>query len=625
MGVTSAPVAFTARSGQTGPLNIPNADINPALSPSTRAFFAANRSIFDANNDGIFNVTNLQTRPIELGPRSYDFERTSYQGTFGLRGNFALGSGNWTWDAYYSYQALDQFQGAYGTVSNPRLTLGLDVVIDPVTQQARCRTQVAGCVPVNIFGVGSLSPEAAAFIAPPATAKTRVTRNLASANVAGELFQLPAGPVGVALGFEYRKESFRFNPDVQVAEGQTSNGVPQPANAGSFDVAEQFAEVRIPILADTPFFHDLALEGAFRRSDYSTIGVTYAYKGGAQWALAPWFRLRGAYQRAVRAPDLANLFASKSSGFSAGSDPCDSRRSPSAAVQAFCVLQGVPAADINTYIQAGTGFTSTGGGNPNLHEEKSNTYTVGFVLNPPFMQGLNIAADYYDITVDDAISNVTAQTTVDQCFLALDLNDPFCQRISRFGNGDVELVETSLINVASRRVRGIDVQVDYSLRLPSALDIGGEPARLNFQFAGNWQFNDTTTPLPGDAKIECSGKFGPGCTGSGLAVSSDFKAQLGMVYTSGPISLSAQGRYIGDIDLRDGQTGYRDHFPGEGYLDLSMRYRVGDSFELFGGVNNLFDNEPPLLGFRMGGPVNTSEATYDIVGRRFFVGAEVKF
>ena len=620
-----APVAFTAQNGTSGTLNIPNADVNPSLSAATRAFFAANRAVFDPNNDGIFTVTNLQTRPIELGPRQFDFERTSYQGTLGLRGKFQLGSRRWTWDAYYSYQRLDQYQATYGVVSNVRLAQGLDVVFDSTTGQTRCRSQAAGCVPVNIFGVGSVSPDAASFIAPPATAKTRVTRNLASANVAGELFDLPAGPVAVALGLEYRAEGFRFRPDAQTAEGQTSQGVPQPPNSGDYAVLEEFGEIRIPILADQAFFHELSIEGAFRRSDYSTIGETYAYKGGAQWAVTPWFRLRGAYQRAVRAPDLANLFASQSSGFSAGSDPCDTRRNPSAAVKALCVLQGVPAAEIDTYIQTGTGFNSLGGGNPNLAAEKSDTFTVGLVVNPPFLRGLNITADYYDITVNNAISNVSAQATVDQCFLALDSDNPFCQRISRFSNGDIKTVETSLINVASRGVRGVDVQVDYSLPLPSFFEIAGEAARLNLQFAGNWQFNDKTVPLPGAAPIECSGKFGPGCTGSGLAVSPDFKAQVGVVYASGPFTFSVQGSYIGDIELREGQVGYRDHFPGEDYLDLSMRYRVGDRFEFFGGVNNLFDNAPPLLGFRMGGPVNTSEASYDVVGRRYFVGASVSF
>lgn len=620
-----APVAFTAQNGRSGLLTIPNALANPAISQPTRDFFAANAGLFDPDGDGTYTFTNVLTRPVELGPRSYDFQRTSYQGTFGLRGDVGLGNGQWQWDTYYSYQSLRQLRSAYGTVSNERLALGLDVTVDPVTGKAVCRTQILGCVPVNIFGVGSVSPEAAAFISPVATDRTTVTRNLASASMSGTLFNLPAGPVALAFGIEYRKEDFSFEPDAQVASGQLSANVPNPPNSGSMDVFEQYAETRIPILAGQRFFHELSLEGAVRFSQYSSIGSTFAYKIGGQWAITPWLRMRGAYQQSVRAPGLADLFGNVSSGSSSGTDPCDSRRSPSSAVQAFCVQQGVPAADIATYVQVGTNVNVTGGGNPNLHEEDSDTYTVGLVVSPPIIPRLNITADYYDITVNNAISNVAAQATIDQCFLTLDASNPFCARISRFSNGDIQTIQTTLMNVASRAVRGIDVQIDYSIPLGDALAIGGGPARFDLRFAGNRQFNDTTIPLPGSAAIECSGKFGPGCTGVGSWVSLAFKAQLSATYSSGPLSVTARGRYLGPIDLRKGQTAYRDSFPAESYWDLTTRVRLTEGLSIYGGVNNIFDNQPPLFGTRFGGPVNTAEATYDVLGRRYFMGVNAKF
>lgn len=620
-----APVAFTAQNGRSGQLVIPNAATNPALSPATRAFFAANAWLFDPDGDGTYNFTNVLTRPIELGPRSYDFKRTSYQGTFGLKGQFALGEKDWNWDAYYSHQSVNQFRAAYGTVSNERLALGLDVVVDPVTGQAVCRNQIMGCVPVNIFGVGSVSPEAAAFISPAATDRTTVTRDLAAATISGELFTLPAGPVAVAFGVEYRKESFSFKPDAQVASGQLSANVPNPPNSGDVDVFEQYGEIRVPVLADRPGFHELSFEGALRFSQYSSIGSTFAFKLGGQWSITPWLRLRGAYQQSVRAPGLSDLYGNLSSGSSSGTDPCDSRRSPSAAMKSFCVAQGVPAADIDTYVQVGTNVNVMGGGNPNLREEDSDTVTLGVVVSPPFIPRLNITADFYDIAVSSAISNVSAQATIDQCFQALDASNPFCQRIARFPNGDIQTIQTTLMNVASRKVRGIDFQVDYRIPLSGGLALFGDTASIDLRFAGNRQFDDTTVPLPGGDPIECAGKFGPGCTGVGSWVSQAFKAQFSATYSSGPLSLSVRGRYLSPITLREGQTAYRDRFPAESYFDLSTRVKLTDSLSLYGGVNNLFDNGPPLLGTRMGGPVNTAEATYDVLGRRYFAGLNVKF
>jgi outer membrane receptor protein involved in Fe transport len=620
-----APVAFTAQNGRSGQLVIPGASTNPALSPATREFFAANAWLFDPDGDGAYSFTNVLTRPVELGPRSFDFKRTSYQGTFGLKGKFALDGRDWNWDVYYSRQAVDQFRAAYGTVSNERLALGLDVVIDPSTQKAVCRTQILGCVPVNIFGVGSVTPEAAAFISPVATDRTRVTRDLASATLSGELFALPAGAVAAAFGIEYRKESFSFEPDAQVASGQLSAGVPSPPNGGSVDVFEQYGEVRVPLFADRPFLHELSLEGAMRFSQYSSIGSIFAFKLGGQWGITPWLRLRGAYQRSVRAPGLSDLFANASSGASSGTDPCDSRSNPSAAIKAFCVAQGVPAADIDTYVRVGTGLNVMGGGNPDLREEKSNTYTIGFVASPPVIPRLNIAADFYDISVSDAIATVTAQATIDQCFQTLDAANPFCQRISRFPNGDIQTVQTTLMNVASRKVRGIDFQVDYRIPLDGGMALFGETANLDLRVSGNRQFKDTTVPLPGSAPMECSGKFGPGCTGTGAWASLAFKAQFSASYSSGPVTLTARGRYLSPITLREGQTAFRDRFPAESYFDVSARVRLSEGVFLYGGVNNLFDNGPPVLGARLGGPVNTPEATYDLLGRRYFAGLNVKF
>jgi iron complex outermembrane receptor protein len=615
-----APAAFTAQTARGGILDIPNAATNPALLPATRAFFAANQAVFDPDGNGIYQTINALTRPQELGPRVFNFERKSLNLTGGLRGSL----GRLKWEGYYSHQDVDQFAEALNTVSTTRLSQGLDTIIDP-TGKVVCRSVIAGCVPVNIFGINALSDAAKAFITPAATARTSLSRDMLGASLAGTLFDNWAGPVGFAVGAEHRREKFTYSPDAIVATGETAGGVPSPAGRGGISVSELFGELRIPLLTDRPFFHDLAVEFAGRYSHYSTIGNAFTYKAGAEWSLTSWLRLRGAYQRAVRAPNLNELYSPQAETFVAGTDPCDRRRSPSTAVKAFCVQQGVPTSAIDTFQAAQIGFNQLSGGNPDLEEEKSNTYTIGAVLSPRFIPRLNITVDYYNISVGRAISSISAQLVVNQCFAALQLSDPFCSRVSRFPNGEINDVQSTLINAAALKVSGIDAQLDYSLALPGLFEVSGKAAKLAIQVAASWQFEDSLVSLPGVAKLDCSGRFGPGCSGAGVPLSASFKAIGSLTYASGPVTLRLQARHIGAIRKLAGITAFRDRFGSETDFDLAARFRVDEHFEFFGGVNNLLDNQPPLMGFRLGGPPNTNEQAYDLLGRRFFFGATMTF
>lgn len=618
-----APAAFAPQTtGQpNGTFLLPNFATNPLLPDPVRDFLSANTAIFDPDGDGTAAIIGAGRRGVETGPRNFAFDRTSWNVTAGFRGDVTLGGNDFRWETFYQFQSSAVSENFQGEISSLRLTLGTDVVVDPDTGEVVCRNNFIGCVPVNILGLDSISPEAAAFIAPPHGNRTEFQRQVIGGSITGDVFELPAGPVPVALGFEWRDEEFVFRPSPADAAGEFFGG-PLPPNDGTFDLFEVFGETRIPIITDQPFFEELALEGAVRVSDYSTIGSVFTWKVGGEWAPVDWFRFRGAYNRAIRAPSLNELFATQSFGFTDGSDPCDIDNNPSQAQRDLCVTQGVSAADIDTFEQIGLGFLEVGGGNPDLEEERSKTLTVGAIISPPGIEGLNITVDYYKVTVDNAISNINSQLVIDTCFALLDPNSVFCNAVSRISNGQLDRVQATLQNIASLEVDGIDVQVDYAFGAPGLV---GDDGQVTMQAVLGWQFKDEQTPFEGQAPIDCAGFFDGICSGQGTPINPGFRGILNVGYASGPLSTRVQTRYINGLDIFPGRTAAVTEVDPEVYIDISASYQIGEGLELFGGIDNLFDNQPPVLGFFLAGDSNTDPSLYDTIGRRFFIGARATF
>ncbi|WP_420140344.1 TonB-dependent receptor domain-containing protein, partial [Sphingomonas sp.] len=339
-------------------LLVPNYATNPGLPVAVRDFFVANRGIFDADGDGTAAVVGAGRRADELGTRDSFYERNQLALTGGLRGEINLLDNNWRWDVFYQYQRNRTDTRAEGVISQTRLSLGLDTVTNSAGQVV-CRNPILGCVPVNIFGLNAITPEAGVFITPSRRSSDEFVRQVVGGSLSGVLFELPAGPVSVAVGAEYRKDRYAFNPSpLDLAREYGVNS--QNALAGSFDVKELFGELRVPILGDMPFVETLAFEGAARFSDYSTVGSVFTWKAGGEYAPVRWVRIRGAYNVAIRAPNIGELYSARSIGYVGGADPCartsatsDSR---SAAVKAICVATGVPAADIDNFYQSALGM-----------------------------------------------------------------------------------------------------------------------------------------------------------------------------------------------------------------------------------------------------------------------------
>ncbi|QJR02051.1 TonB-dependent receptor [Sphingobium yanoikuyae] len=624
-----APDSFTPLTpgAASSTLLIPNYASNPVLPESLRQFFTNNAAIFDTNGDGTAEIVGGGRRADELGTRNYRYERQSYQITTGLRGDVSLLGSDWKWDAFYQYMRNRTDTRNEGLISQTRLSMGLDAVIDS-SGNVVCRNQSLGCVPVSILGLNSISPEAGAFLTPVRESHDIFTRQVAGASIAGTLFELPAGPVSVALGAEYRKDKYTFSPS-PLDLANEYGAVSQKALAGAYDVKELFGELRIPILADMPFFDTLAIEGAARYSDYSSVGKVFTWKLGGEYAPVSWIRIRGAYNSAIRAPNIAELYTAVTRGYSSGTDPCaiptsggDNR---SDALKNFCVATGVPAGEIANFTQATLGLNQDSGGNPNLREEKSKTYTIGAVISPPFIPRLNITVDYFNVKVDDAIMTVNAQQTMNDCYTMMDAGSATCRAITRLGNGQLDYVSVSSNNIGSLKVNGIDAQVDYRVPLPGALSLGDD-ASLSLQAIASWLFERTTQVLATSAPQDCAGYYGAGCSvGTGGFITPDFKLNLGATYASGPLSFRLQGRMIGDLKLYPTATNVVKSVDPVWYLDTSFSIDATETFSFFGGVNNLLDRQPPILGTTLVGDANTDVSLYDTLGRRYFVGARMKF
>lgn len=608
----------TSAGAPNGTLVIPNADTNPLFPAPLQQFFADNASYFDPDGDGIFETVGNGRRFLEFGPRNAHILHDSYGFTGGLRGEVEFGDGTWDWDGFFQYQRSDVNQTRIGLLSQSRTTLGLDAIV--VNGEPQCRVQLLGCVPVNVYGTDTLTPEMVNFLTVTTGRADNFERSVFGGSITGDLFELPAGPVATAFGFEWRDEKYQTVPDEISASGDLG-GIPPVNNQGQYDLWEAYGEARLPII------ESLAVEGAVRYSDYSTIGGVTTWRAGLDWTPVDWARGRFSISRAIRAPNLDELFAAPGQGFIGGVDPCVIDNNPTDAIKQVCLAQGVPPNIVDDLqVGASQGWSEFSGGNPLLDEEEADTLTVGVVVTPPFADGLSVALDYWEIDVDSAISQVSSQALVNSCFDVLDNNSPQCQAITRDQLGNIETVNAPLLNLQTRKVAGVDLQIDYVMDLPDALSLSGDGATLDLRWISTFQDEDSTVLLAGEAPIECAGFLGGTCSGNFIRATPDFRGLFSAVWNSGAANIRTDVEVIGDFDLA------ADAFPNNNvpvdtqfYWDLAGSYTVNETIELFAGVSNVLDEQPPLIGFRAGGDSNTQAQLYDTVGRRYFIGTTVRF
>jgi iron complex outermembrane receptor protein len=581
---------------------------SPLLSPSAQLLLAG-RDV-DPSAPAIF-----RRRMLELGPRLQQNSSKLQQVNFGFRGN--VGIKDLRYDAYYSYGRTEFTNRTTNDVSRSRLTAGVNNCPPDYIRF------VPTCVPVDPFGVGNISQGAADFVRLNFTDVRAFERQLASASVNGNLFRMPAGVAGFAVGLEWREDASDFTPDESKRSGDILGFNAAQPISGKFDVKEIFGEAIVPLLAGAPAAKALSLELGMRLSEYSTVGNISTYKAGVNWQVVDSLRVRGMYQAATRAPSVFELFQAGDQAFPLYAEPCAGlTQSSDPQLYAFCQQTGITAPE--TFIQNNSQIEAFFFGNPALEEEDSDTITLGFVAQPSFAEGLVFSVDYWDITVDKYINSLLggAQGVIDACFDSLDLNGPQCQSeqlgepvIYRDDSGELK-VNVPLVNASELETSGVDLQVDYAI--PMSWAGLGDDSRLDMNLLVTY-LNDYV--LDG---IDYAGTIGAYNISGAFP---ELKANLRLSYGIGPVDVALNTRYLDAMDNQGNIPAFQDGgYVGAGsivYMDVSARWQATRAVELSAGVLNLGDRRPPVIQNAI--DQNGDPSTYDMVGRFWFGGIRVKF
>ena len=619
---------------------------------------------------------------VDFGGRGEQQGRDTYRIVAGIEGTF---NDDWNYEISANY---GRFESDLTSLNNLRLfdidgnldgfLLALDSVKDGngnpvcrVNADTDTTNDRPDCVPINVFGFGAPSQAALDFVNTTATRQEKAEEFVALASVSGDLsqlFELPGGPIGFALGAEYRRETASSSFDALTASGGTFLNAIQPFNPPKLDVKEAFGEISVPLLADLPFAEELTIGAAARVSDYNTAtGTVWAYNVQGIYAPIPDIRFRAAYATSVRAPTQSDLYSPQSQNFAQIADPCDSQNignnpnraancaaagvptTYTPAVFAACqgsAFPGMPGAPFRncTALTSSTGFTS--GGNNTLVEEKGKSLTLGVVFEPQAVPGLNFTVDYYDIEVTNLIATLGAQTIINSCYDSPNgIGNPFCATVNRdptTGLFVYPAVVSGGVNFASQKTRGIDFDLSYNRTMDN-----GNKVRLRAIATRLIDLNNFTDPqdpgLPnrqkselGDpewaASVSANYDFGNfDITYSmrflGEQTIGGYEAQnpyIGRCPASGVTGSSGRTCTTGDLVTLDPSNA--DQFPvayfnAQTYHNLRANWDVeGNKFNFYVGVDNIFDNDPPFgqLGTAGGDP-------YDTFGRYYYAGFKANF
>ncbi|MGQ0696955.1 MAG: TonB-dependent receptor plug domain-containing protein [Panacagrimonas sp.] len=592
----------------------------------------------------------------DLGVRGVDVDRNTVRSVLGLDGALSETA---NFEVSVVYGQTDVREHGLNSRFNDRFSAAIDSVRDPATGQIVCRSNLdpdavpgnlefqgfngfdplpgtwagsfrpgpdSGCVPANLFGDGSISPEAAAWINVDTLNVSKLTQVVFQAVIDGRAFNwfVPGGsPMGYAIGLEHRKEESEGHPAIEDQLGLTFGNVIQP-DKGEYEVAEAFVEIDVPLVEDRRFAEYLGIEAAVRISEYSTVGDAQTWKVGSTWSPVSDLSFRATRAKATRAPNIGELFDPGGQTFQLISDPCDTdnldngsefRRANCAAL-----LSALGVDDPENFVDPNSSAVSgTLRGNDELDEEDANTTTLGFVLQPRFAPGLSLAIDWYDIEIENAINTATPEEAAQTCVDAPALDDTFCGLLVREpGEGGIVDFTQQPVNVARLTTKGYDFTLSYRVD-PAKLGSTRELGIFNFRLIANKLQDLTFINLPG-APPDLRAGEGPRDDGTGEAP--EWQASFDLGWDYGGLGLNYGLSYFdetrrftlqeqrGNPDIAESR--YLD-FEARFSHDLSARYRFVNGLSIHGGVNNFTDEEPDL-----------GEDFYPVsaVGRYFYAGVQ---
>ncbi len=594
-------------------------------------------------------------RNVEGGPRIAAFDSNNFRELVGLRGKF---NDVFSYDVYGQQSTVDGANANLNYLSNANIQNALTVVPGPGGAPT-CASVINGtdakCVPWNIWVPGGVTPAATKYLSIPLLVQATTTERVVSGSVTGDLgklgAKLPAADEGLKLnvGAEYRSESAAFSPDLesQLGNAAGSGGATTPVSGG-YHVSELFTELSVPILNHVPGAQSLATDLGYRYSNYNLGFKTNTYKFAVTWEPVSDVRFRASYQRAVRAPNILELFNPQSVALDGSTDPCAGTAAQITArgiTQAQCALTGVTAAQFgNIGPNAASQYNGLLGGNPHLTPEKSDTYSAGIVLTPRVVPNLMMSLDYFNIKIADTIGGIGADTILANCIAT---GDPaYCGKIHRDGTGSLwrtpqGFVSDTNVNFGSLTTRGLDVKMEYHTSLPAGF--GG----LSFNLQGTKLSNLGTQPLTGGPAYDCAGYFGVVCG----APNPKWRHVLNTTWSTpwDGLDVTLRWRYLGAADAE--QTSSNPQLHGKAlpltshvgtynYFDLSGSFSLYKQLGMQIGINNLLDKDPPIMPGSGGGYTsvcptitgngsscngNTFPGTYDALGRYYYASVTAKF
>lgn len=639
----------------------------PAFAGPGKFVYVPQNNPFVTGNAALMSLLNSRTTstsggapgtgPLEMeawltgfGPRIERFRYNNYQLTAGLNGWFGWSS--WKWNVFASYGQTDFNNDQRNNVNLPALETMLYGTANYVGSDGN------NCVGYawNPLGNHPLSPGCLAYVTDTAHNHMVLSQDYFQGTVSGDLVDLWAGTVKAAFGADYRADWFNYqadsglNPAFNVMPSPIPPDIISPSydligsTRGSMKVGEVFGELSVPLLSDKPYAKNVSLDLGERYSHYDLFGGENTWKAGLSWQVNDALMFRGGFNRAIRAPSLQELYnPTVQAQDSINGDPCEvgsPQRSGANASQvaALCQAQGVPT---SVYPSFTYGLNSANGiitGNTSLKPEKSDTYTIGWVLTPhfaaPMARDFGMSVDYYRTTIKGAIAGVTLDAVVQNCFNANNSNpgysagNAFCQRITRDPDtGAITLGRESSENIGSYVTTGVDMEAHWGFALHDlGLPLNG---KVKLQTFISYVRSLTISGVSGIAARNYAGSVADTSTalaadGSSISDLSHprWKANTTLGYSVGPVTAALHWRHISAMsDLMNGVGSHDPGVPAYDYFDLDGHWQVTPNIVLSAGITNLADKAPPRIA---GAPLLTDAATYDVVGRTYFVGIKAR-
>lgn len=575
-------------------------------------------------------------RNVEGGPRQDDLRHTSSRFVLGVRGYI---NDDWSYDASANFGSVAYLETYRNEMSITNIKRALNV--KDVDGVATCQSVIDGsdpnCVPWNVFEEGGVTQDSLDYLIKKLYSRGDTKSTQLTGFVSGDLtesgFVVPGTSTGagVVFGYEYRKESLNLEPDDGFTSGDgAGQGGPTSGVKGEYSVTDLFTEFNLPLIEDAAFAQELGLEVAYRYSDYSVEGTTDkstdTYKVALNWAVNDDVRLRASYQRAVRTGNVRELFAANTIGLFNWTDPCGTDPT---LTQEQCARTGVSAENYGSanLISPAGQYNSVSGGNLDIRPEKSDTISLGLILSPSFLDGLDITFDYFNIQIEDAIQAKGAAIVHNEC--AVDNLQSSCDLINRNPNssalwvGQDSIIDTNS-NIGFIETSGIDIDASYELSLNDMGDI-------RFNLVGTYLMQLDTQNTPGIAIDSCEGYWDRSVCGSS---SPKWRSNLRAAWiTPWDATVTATWRYFGEVNefTRNSTTNAIENGPttlgAQSYLDLAASFNTFEHVTVRVGVNNILDRSPPIVPNAPSGSGNgnTFPGAYDALGRLIHAGVTISF